>query len=175
MADVPKSSNVTVITITFAVVIVVAMVCGMVMWIMQRTMAMNEKYIDARIAEAQLRAQAQAQVVTPPPAPAPAPQPEVKLAQAEALKPEVKPEPEAKPEPQPEVKPEPEVKPAPETKPAPKTVKKTRRTTKQKKPEVAKRKAPTETQEAATRVGEDGLPKDRINLTVGTDDLDWQL
>lgn len=38
-----------------------------------------------------------------------------------------------------------------------------------------KRPTPQETPEAKTRIGADGLPLDRITLPVGNEELDWQL
>ena len=58
-----KSSNAPVVVIAFTVVIIVAMICGMVIWLMQRSMAMNERLND-RLLEVRLQeakaAQAQA-------------------------------------------------------------------------------------------------------------------
>ena len=60
-----KSSNAPVVVIAFTVVIIVAMICGMVIWLMQRSMAMNERIndrlLEVRLQEAKaLSAQAQA-------------------------------------------------------------------------------------------------------------------
>ena len=52
MEQQPKSNTATVVVIAVVIVLVVAMVCGMVMWIVQRTMTMNEKMLDVRLAEA---------------------------------------------------------------------------------------------------------------------------
>ncbi len=178
MADTPKNSNVTIVAIAFAIVIIVAMVCGMVMWIMQRTMAMNEKYIDARIAEAQLRAQTIPQPVPSTPlqvAPAPVVQPTVQPTATAQPMTNVQPTSDVKavtpPEPKAELK-KPEVKDPPKAKSVTKRIKKVARP---KSSEPTKREAPVETSAAVERVGEDGQPKDRINLSVGNDDLDWQL
>lgn len=140
-----KSSNAALIVIALAVIIVVAMVCGLVMWVLQRQMALSERLLDVRLAEAEARRS----VPATPPAPQPTPAPESKPAQT----PKPKPAPKAAPTPAPKS----------EQKPAPKP---------EQKPAPAKRKAPQE--RADVQVGPDGQPLNRIILPVGNDDLDWQ-
>lgn len=151
-----KNSNATLIIIALTVIVIVAMVCGMVMWIMTRTMAMNERLLEVRLAETKLQQQQTAQPVQPQliqvvqPTPAPQQQPAAKPepAKQEARKTE------AKPAKQPAKK---TVAPKPEPKKA-----------------APKRLVPQETPEGRAKVGPDGLPLDRITLPVGNDDLDWQ-
>ena len=64
----PRSSIAPLVIIALAVLLIVAMICGTVIWIMQRTMSLNEKFLDARLAEATRPAP-----VTHPVQPAPAP------------------------------------------------------------------------------------------------------
>ena len=61
-----KNNNTAVIVIAFSVIIIVAMICGMIIWLMQRSMAMNERLndrlLDVRLQEAKTRS---AQAATP--------------------------------------------------------------------------------------------------------------
>lgn len=152
-----KSSNAALIVIALAVIIVVAMVCGLVMWVLQRQMALSERLLDVRLAEAEARRS----VPATPPVPQPTPAPESKPAQTP--EPKATPASEAKPEPKPAPKAAPTPAPKSEQKPAPKP---------EQKPTPAKRKAPQE--RADVQVGPDGQPLNRIILPVGNDDLDWQ-
>ena len=157
----PRSSIAPLVIIALAVLLIVAMICGTVIWIMQRTMSLNEKFLDARLAEATRPApvtQPVQVVVHAQPAPAPA-------ESKPAPKPQPKPAPKAKPTPAPAVKPAPEVKPAPAPKAPPKPAL----------PPKTKREAPKELPSAKTRLGPDGAPLNRISLPVGNDELEWQL
>ncbi len=224
MFESSKSSTPTVLIISLTIVLIVAMICGMVMWIMSQSMAMNEKLLDVRLAEAQGHA-APTQTVVAPPHPDPRPQIEEVIPESKTPPPEkpveevkkpvvkkpatkkptattppkkstkkapesTKPAPQkptAKPEATPPAPQKSEAKPA-ELPPPPAeavTPTPTPPPTQQASAQASgastrssampKRKAPTETPAARQRVGFDGLPKDRINLPVGNDDLDWQL
>lgn len=143
----PRSSIAPLVIIALAVLLIVAMICGTVIWIMQRTMSLNEKFLDARLAEAARPAPVTqpVQVVVPAqPAPAPA---------------------ESKPAPKPQPAPAPEAKSAPAPKAAPKPAL----------PPKTKREAPKELPSAKKRLGPDGAPLNRISLPVGNDELEWQL
>ncbi|MGN0886850.1 MAG: hypothetical protein ACI4RT_07615 [Candidatus Spyradenecus sp.] len=171
MEPTPRPSIAPLVIITLAVLLIVAMICGTVIWVMQRTMSLNEKFLDARLAEAARPApQTQPVQVTPPAQPAqPAPKPQPKP----AAKAQPKPAPKAKPAPAPAAKPAPEAKPTPAAtakpaeaaKPAPKPTL----------PPKTKREAPKELPAAKDRLGPDGTPRDRISLPIGNDELEWQL
>lgn len=210
-----KNNTTAVIVIAFSVIIIVAMICGMIVWLMQRSMAMNERLndrlLDVRLQEAKaLSAQAAAPVVEPKAAPvetAELAEMRQKLQAAEdAIKREAearkrveseiatlrqsKPEPTLEPQPaptqvaQPAVAPQPTPQaatPAPTPQPTPPPAEAAPTTNK---PNTAsgitvktqpKRVAPTETKEAAKRIGSDGYPINRITLPIGNDELDWQL
>lgn len=143
-----KSSNAALIVIALAVVVVVAMVCGLVMWVLQRQMSLSERLLEVRLAEAEAR---RSETVRTTPA-----QPNV-----ETPAPKAEPEPKPAPSPKSEIAPETKPQSAAE-KPAPPPAK----------PTPAKRKAPRE--HADVQVGPDGQPLNRIILPVGNDDLDWQ-
>ena len=165
----PRSSIAPLVIIALAVLLIVAMICGTVIWVMQRTMSLNEKFLDARLAEASRPAPlAQPVQVVVPAQPAPAP-----AESKPAPKPQPKPAPKAKPTPAPAAKPEPEVKPAPapEVKPAPAP----KAAPKPAVPPKTKREAPKELPSAKKRLGPDGAPLNRISLPVGNDELEWQL
>lgn len=155
-----KNSNATLIIIALTVIVIVAMVCGMVMWIMTRTMAMNERLLEVRLAETKQQQAVAVQPVAVQPVVVPTPQPAVKPEPAKqpVKKAEVKPA-TKKPEPK-KVTPKPQPK-KPEVKPEPKKT-------------APARLVPQETPEGRAKVGPDGLPLDRITLPVGNDDLDWQ-
>lgn len=182
-----KSSNAPVVVIALAVVVIVAMICGMVIWLMQRSMAMNERLndrlLDVRLQEAKALS---AQAAQPPEVPLPV-DPKMaqaladiqnRLKQAEAL---AKREAEARRKAESQIAamkqntPVQPTTPVPEAKPATPPVKETPVTTKPAKPQVAPRKAPQETPASAQRVGSDGYPVNRITLPMGNDELDWQL
>lgn len=168
-----KNSNATLIIIALTVIVIVAMVCGMVMWIMTRTMAMNERLLEVRLAEAKQ----QQQVVQPtPPQQTPVAQPTPEPKQQPAAKPVAKRQPVKKPEDKPTVRKTEQKKPATksETKPATKPATKKPEAKPEPKKTEPKRLVPQETPEGRAKVGPDGLPLDRITLPVGNDDLDWQ-
>lgn len=210
-----KNNTTAVIVIAFSVIIIVAMICGMIVWLMQRSMAMNERLndrlLDVRLQEAKaLSAQAAAPVVEPKAAPvetAELAEMRQKLQAAEdAIKREAearkrveseiatlrqsKPEPTPEPQPaptqvaQPAVTPQPTPQVATATPPAQPTPPPAAAAPTTNKPNTAsgitvktqpKRLAPTETKEAAKRIGSDGYPINRITLPIGNDELDWQL
>lgn len=158
-----KSSNTLAIAIiALATVLIVAMICGMLMWMVDRNQSFNERLLDRQM-------QATARTAEPAPTPAPAPVQVATPAQP------VTQTPAPAPQPAPEV-----TAPATPTKTTAAPAKKPA-TTRQKpatKPTTsvpAKRVAPKETEAAQTRVGPDGQPEHRITLPVGNDDLDWQL
>lgn len=174
-----KSSNVAVVVIALAVVIIVAMVCGMVMWVMQRQMGLNERLLETRLAEAQARhAEALATASRPttpvtlsvekatgqvtkqaPTATSTASAPVAKESESkEAVAPQKQVE--AATPPAKEVK-KPET-PAVQEKKVQQPPART----------MPVRKAPKERKDA--KVGPDGQPLERIILPVGNDDLDWQ-
>lgn len=200
-----KSSNAPVVVIAFTVVIIVAMICGMVIWLMQRSMAMNERIndrlLEVRLQEAKaLSAQAQAatpETVQPVDASTPSAtekalaeiQARLKRAE-EAAKREAAARRKAEQEmaalrskqhaPAPKAAPAPVVvtpQPQPETpKVAPKSETPAQPTQKQTTlPKAKPRPAPQETPAAQQRVGSDGYPSNRITLPMGNDELDWQL
>jgi len=153
----PTSSNTSLLIIAVAILAIVAMICGMVVWIMQRTLALNEKYIDMRLAESQGVAQAPAQakpltvvphrVVQPAQsAPANAVAPRVQSGESSQMK---------------------ERAVTPVVAQAVPPVKATA--------PIKTRKAPEETPEAKKAVGADGLPLDRVTLPLGKEEFDWQL
>lgn len=200
-----KSSNAPVVVIAFTVVIIVAMICGMVIWLMQRSMAMNERIndrlLEVRLQEAKaLSAQAQAatpETVQPVDASTPSAT-EKALAEIQArLK---RAEEAAKREAAARRKAEQEMAalrskqhdPASKAAPAPVVVTpqpqaetpkvaptpKTPARPKQQQttlPKAKPRPAPQETPAAQQRVGSDGYPLNRITLPMGNDELDWQL
>lgn len=191
-----KNTNTPVVVIALAVVVIVAMICGMVVWLMQRSMAMNERLndrlLEVRLQEAKARtAQVQPDAptaTTPTPNDSALTEMQARLKAAEeAVKRETearrkaereaaalrnrKPSPPAK---KPTEKVEPPTakveRPAAQ-KPAPKPT-----AIKAPQPQTApKRKAPTETKAAASRIGADGYPINRVTLPIGNDELDWQL
>ncbi|MBO7181928.1 MAG: hypothetical protein J6V91_03965 [Kiritimatiellae bacterium] len=191
-----KNTNTPVVVIALAVVVIVAMICGMVVWLMQRSMAMNERLndrlLEVRLQEAKARtAQVQPDAptaTTPTPNDSALTEMQARLKAAEEA---VKRETEARrkaereaaalrnrkpttPAKKPTEKVEPSTakveRPAAQ-KPAPKPT-----ATKAPQPQAApKRKAPTETKAAASRIGADGYPINRVTLPIGNDELDWQL
>lgn len=191
-----KNTNTPVVVIALAVVVIVAMICGMVVWLMQRSMAMNERLndrlLEVRLQEAKARtieAQAEAPGVTMPT------QNDSALtemqARLKAAEEAVKREAEARRKAEREAAALRNRKPAaPAKKPAEKVEKPTAKVerpeaqkpapkptaTKATPPQtVLKRKAPTETKAAASRIGADGYPINRVTLPIGNDELDWQL
>ncbi len=153
----PTSSNTSLLIIAVAILAIVAMICGMVVWIMQRTLALNEKYIDMRLAESQGVAQAPAQakpltvvphrVVQPTRStPVNAVAPRAQSGESSQIK-----------EPSRTQVAVQAVPPAKATAP------------------IKTRKAPEETPEAKKAVGVDGLPLDRVTLPLGKEEFDWQL
>lgn len=178
-----KNSNTPVVVIALSVVIIVAMICGMVIWLMQRSMAMNERLND-RLLEIRLQeAKAHAAEGAPGAVPAQAiPDTEAQKeleairAQLKSAEASIQRESEArrKAEQQmaelksqqtqpPLVQESPPTPPADTAKTAPEATLK------------PKRQAPTELPASASRVGEDGYPINRITLPIGNDELDWQL
>lgn len=191
-----KNTNTPVVVIALAVVVIVAMICGMVVWLMQRSMAMNERLndrlLEVRLQEAKARtieAQAEAPGVTMPT------QNDSALtemqARLKAAEEAVKREAEARRKAEREAAALRNRKPAaPAKKPAEKIEQPTQKreqpaakkpvskptATKAPQPSATpKRKAPTETKAAASRIGADGYPINRVTLPIGNDELDWQL
>lgn len=174
-----------IITIAVAVLLVVAMICGTVIWIMQRTMTLNEKYIDARLAEVRSET-AQPPALPPTPASMPVVTPGTAATEqpsAPAVTETPKPAARPKAKPTPKVVPQVSEKqkkpvnppaaakpvattPAKPAKPAPTT---------KTPPAPQKRRPPVELPASKERLGPDGLPMDRIILPVGSDEVDWQL
>ena len=178
MESSPRPSIAPLVIIALAVLLIVAMICGTVIWVMQRTMSLNEKFLDARLAEAtrsapvaqpvQVMVPAQVAPAQTVPAPAestPAPKPQPKPAPKVKQPPQTKPAPTPAPSAAVKPAPAPEAKPAP----APKAVEKPAL------PAKTKREAPTELPAAKNRLGPDGAPLNRISLPVGNDELEWQL
>jgi hypothetical protein len=171
------------------------MICGMVIWLMQRSMAMNERLndrlLEVRLQEAKaLTAQAAAPTQTPPPSVATDTAAlEAMRKQLQAAEAAAKREAEARRKAesqmadllkQQETKPAAANTPAPvqvapapaqANKPSPQQPKKT--TTVVKKQPT--RQAPTETKASEARIGSDGYPVNRVTLPMGNDELDWQL
>lgn len=155
-----KSANAAIVVIAMAVVIVVAMVCGLVMWVLQRQMSLSERLLDVRLAEAEARRSAPA-FPSAPNAVSPTPRPDKTPAPAPTT-------------------PTPQTSPHATTNASPTANDKTSPTTSAaavgvpsaSKPAPPRRKAPLERKDA--KVGPDGQPLDRIILPVGNDDLDWQ-
>lgn len=224
-----KNNTTAVIVIAFSVIIIVAMICGMIIWLMQRSMAMNERLndrlLDVRLQEAKaLSAQAAAPVVEPKAAPVETaelaemrqklqaaedaikreaearkrveseiatlrqsksePTPEPQPAPTQVAQPAVTPQPTTPQMAQPAVTPQPTPQVATATPPAQPTPPPAAAAPTTNKPNTAsgitvktqpKRLAPTETKEAAKRIGSDGYPINRITLPIGNDELDWQL
>ena len=191
-----KNTNTPVVVIALAVVVIVAMICGMVVWLMQRSMAMNERLndrlLEVRLQEAKARtAQVQPDAptaTTPTPNDSALTEMQARLKAAEeAVKRETearrkaereaaalrnrKPSPPAKKPTEKAEKPTEKVERPAAQKPAPKPT-----ATKASQPQTApKRKAPTETKAAASRIGADGYPINRVTLPIGNDELDGQL
>ena len=172
----PRSSIAPLVIIALAVLLIVAMICGTVIWIMQRTMSLNEKFLDARLAEASRPApQAQPVQVVVPTQPLQPAQP-IQTAPAERKstpKAQPKPAPKAKPAPTPTTKPAPETKPAPA--PTAKPIEAPKPAPQPALPPKTKREAPKELPAAKDRLGPDGTPRNRISLPIGNDELEWQL
>ena len=157
-------NNATLIIVALTILLIVAMVCGVVIWMAQRTFALNEKLLDARLAQPAETQEPQSP--TPPPQATPAERP--------AEKPTPAPAPE--PQPQPVQTPAPKPTPAATQKTAPKQPKQAAPRPAQKPAQKpAKRKAPAEAPEAKDKVGPDGLPLNRVTLPAGNDELEWQL
>lgn len=223
-----KNNTTAVIVIAFSVIIIVAMICGMIIWLMQRSMAMNERLndrlLDVRLQEAKaLSAQAATPAVEPKTAPVetaelaemrqklqaaedaikreaearkrveseiatlrqskPEPTPESQPAPTQVAQPAAAPQPTTQVA-QPAVTPQPTTQVATATPPAQPTPPPAKAAPTTNKPNTAsgitvktqpKRVAPTETKEAAKRIGSDGYPINRITLPIGNDELDWQL
>lgn len=154
-------NNATLLIVAVTILLIVAMVCGVVIWMAQRTFALNEKLLDARLAQT-----AEPQD-TEPPAPEAAPKAEPKPEAAKPQAPQTQAPKAEAPKPQPQAKPQAKA-PAPEAKPEAKPAQAPAQ-------KPAKRKAPTETPEAKGKIGPDGLPLNRVTLPVGNDELEWQL
>ena len=190
-----KNSNSAVGIIAFAVIVIVAMICGMVIWLMQRSMAMNERLndrlLEVRLQEAKaLTAQAATPTQTPAPSVATdtaaleAMRKQLQVAEAAAKR-----EAEARRKAesqmadllkQQETKPATANTPAPEqVTPAPAQANKPSTQQPKKTTTVVKkqptRQAPTETKASEARIGSDGYPVNRVTLPMGNDELDWQL
>ena len=175
-----SGSNTSVlIVIALAVLLIVAMICGMGIWMMQRTMSFNERLLESRLAEdrakqedartAQTAANGETLRVREALARAEAEAAEAKRqlelirAQqtAEAKRPTLS-APAEKPVAQP-------ASPKTETKPIRKPASKPTTAL----PERPKREAPKELPSAT--VGPDGRPKDRVILDLGAGETEWQL
>lgn len=177
-------NTITLLIIVGAILLIVAMVCGVFVWMAQRTFDLQEKMLESNRVET--IAEGQKAVSVPAPVPAvpevkpaePAPQPAPK---AQSQPAPVKPAPAvSQPAPKterPATKPTPKAQPTAPVKPAQQNQAKASDTTAKKSPAPApaKRKAPQETPAAKGKVGPDGLPLNRVTLPVGNDDLEWQL
>lgn len=191
-----KSSNTSVVVIAFTIIIIVAMICGMVVWLMQRSMSMNErlndKLLEVRLQEAKaLSAQAGTPAAALPSVTTDAAALESMRQQLQQAEAAAKREAEARrkaeremanllkqqaakpaeqvaaPAPVPAAPAPDQAKPAPQKQPPKKTT-----TVVKKQPT---RQAPTETKASEARIGSDGYPINRITLPMGNDELDWQL
>lgn len=167
-----KSSNAAVAVIALAVVVIVAMVCGMVMWVMQRQMSLNERLLDIRLAEAQARRpEAAAQPAHEPKASLLTPSEDGETTPKTSMPSDT---PQIATQPKPATRPaapKASANPAASNPPRSQTSK-PEASAKTAGPTSPKRPAPKEREDA--KVGPDGQPLDRIVLPVGNDDLDWQ-
>ncbi len=153
----PTSSNTSLLIIAVAIIAIVAMICGMVVWIMQRTLSLNEKYIDMRLAESQGVAQAPAQAKPLTVVP-------------HRVVPSTRSTQESAPEARTQVE-----EPSRTKERAPASVAVQAEAPAKAPVNVKKRRAPVETPEAKKAVGVDGLPLDRVTLPLGKEEFDWQL
>lgn len=182
-----KSSNTPVIVIAFSVVIIVAMICGMVIWLMQRSMAMNERLndrlLEIRLQEAKARTETGSAPATPRVDDATQKELEAMQQQLKSAEEVIKREAEARRKAETKMAEMTTQKTAPQptktdnvvtTPPAPKAKPATPPQT-PKPVAKPKRQAPTEIPASASRVGEDGYPINRVTLPMGNDELDWQL
>lgn len=184
-------NTITLLIIVGAILLIVAMVCGVFVWMAQRTFDLQEKMLESNRAETVTEGQpvAPAPASTPvapevkpaPPVSAPAtsvpqPAPKVQPAPELAASAPVASQPAPKAE-RPAPKPAPKAQPAAPAQPAQQNQVKPQAAAPQKSPApvTAKRKAPQETPAAKGKVGPDGLPLNRVTLPVGNDDLEWQL
>lgn len=184
-------NTITLLIIVGAILLIVAMVCGVFVWMAQRTFDLQEKMLESNRAETVTEGQpvAPAPASTPvapevkpaPPVSAPAtsvpqPAPKVQPAPELAASAPVASQPAPKAE-RPAPKPAPKAQPAAPAQPAQQNQAKPQAAAPQKSPApvTAKRKAPQETPAAKGKVGPDGLPLNRVTLPVGNDDLEWQL
>jgi cell division protein FtsN len=187
-----KNSNTAVVVIAFAVIIIVAMICGMVIWLMQRSMAMNERLND-RLLEVRLQEAKALSVQNGAPSQSQTLPTTTDNAALEAMRKQLQ---EAKAATEREAKARRKVEnemanllkqtaettppttaipqALPPAQPKAEVKKQPKKTTTVVKPQP-KRQAPTETKASAARVGSDGYPINRITLPMGNDELDWQL
>ena len=159
-----KSNNTALVIIAFAVVLIVAMLCAVAVWAMQRSMALNEKLLDVRIAEAAAR-QGSPLAATSAPASAEAPKaastPRQPVSSSPAPKKTTLRKASAPQKASSETGAAESPKASAGAAPNP--------TLDAPPPKI---KAPVERPDA--KVGPDGQPLDRILLSVGEDDIDWQ-